>query len=284
MMKMAAVHQVLVRPLWCHRRRLFTTTTVSSIRQNPQQKKRNNLLPYSTPLSPLDFQSRGLRLAETPLLQSDVEESVAISEEEKKSRNEKKREARRAVLWAMEIATFTNPQIKRILSAASLEKEVFDAIMTVKRFGHDVREGKRRQFNYIGRLLRDVQPELMNELIQATKDGDQSKLQELFADKAPVLGEDDEDGEEIECEEEEEGDFNNVASRWFDGLVSKDTEITNEVYSIYDVEFDRQELRKLVRRVHNIQMRPEEESGAALVGANKSLHRFLRSLAKQRGV
>ena len=96
-----------------------------------------------------------------------------------KSRNELKREARRAVKWGMDLANFSPPQIKRILSAASLEREVFDALMLVKvrtsvrfldeivvdhrigdrhsrvilasqKFGPDVREGKRRQFNYIG--------------------------------------------------------------------------------------------------------------------------------------
>lgn len=30
--------------------------------------------------------------------------------------------------------------------------------------------------------------------------------------------------------------------RWFDGLISKDIEITNEVYSVQGVEFDRQVL------------------------------------------
>lgn len=50
----------------------------------------------------------------------------------KKSRNELKREARRAVKWGMDLAKFSPPQIKRILSAASLEREVFDALMLVK--------------------------------------------------------------------------------------------------------------------------------------------------------
>jgi len=29
-------------------------------------------------------------------------------------------------------------------------------------------------------------------------------------------------------------------TRWFDGLISKDIDITNEIYSIQGVEFDRQ--------------------------------------------
>ena len=50
----------------------------------------------------------------------------------KKSRNALKREARRAVQWGMDLAKFPPPQIKRILRAASLETEVFDALMLVK--------------------------------------------------------------------------------------------------------------------------------------------------------
>ena len=50
----------------------------------------------------------------------------------KKSRNELKQEARHAVKWGMDLAKFSPPQIKCILSAASLEHEVFDTLMLVK--------------------------------------------------------------------------------------------------------------------------------------------------------
>lgn len=35
-------------------------------------------------------------------------------------------------------------------------------------------------------------------------------------------------------------EFVNTANRWFDGLISKDIEITNEVFSASSVDFDRQ--------------------------------------------
>lgn len=85
----------------------------------------------------------GLHLR-TRAAQRSVEEEV-----EKKSRNEKKRVARRAVKWGIDLASFSTPQIKRILTVASSEPKVFEAIMLVKRLGRDVREGRRRQFNYI---------------------------------------------------------------------------------------------------------------------------------------
>ncbi|XP_042491125.1 uncharacterized protein LOC122070942 [Macadamia integrifolia] len=256
-----------------------------------QQQQKNKLFYATLPSSRRDFglRSQGLRLpeaGETDDLQEGQSESDYLNQ---KSRNEKKREARRAVRWGMELATFSTPQIKQILRVASLDREVFDALMLVKRFGPDVREGKRRQFNYIGRQLRNVQPELMDALIQASKDGDQSKLQALSGTRSLIVEEEDEEEwEETKFEEEEEGcsSYIDVATRWFEGLIEKDSDITNEVYSVHSVEFDRQELRKLVRQVHSMQERQvsEEKEGEvdmALARAKKSLTHFLRTLAKQ---
>ncbi|KAK9271043.1 hypothetical protein L1049_026632 [Liquidambar formosana] len=147
------------------------------------------------------FRSRGLRLRNAPV-PSDLEESNASDSDAdaRKTRNERKREARRAVRWGMELASFSTAQIKRILRVAALEREVFDALMLVKRLGPDVREGKRRQFNYIGKLLRKVQPELMDALIQASKDGDHSRLQSLSGSGISTIGDDDDDDDE-EAEE-----------------------------------------------------------------------------------
>ncbi|KAL6660333.1 hypothetical protein ACP70R_001879 [Stipagrostis hirtigluma subsp. patula] len=201
-----------------------------------------------------------------------------------KSRNELKREARRAVRWGMDLAKFSPPQIKRIVRAASLEREVFDALMLVKKFGPDVREGKRRQFNYIGRLLRNAQPEIMDTLIQASKDGDDSKLHALMSEDALLVEE--EEVEDLPYEEEDDKEYMEIADRWFEGLLRKDTSVTNEVYAVHNVEFDRQELRKLVRRVHMVQESTQsidgsEETNTKLSRAKKPLLSFLRSLAKK---
>lgn len=200
----------------------------------------------------------------------------------KKSRNELKREARRAVQWGMDLAKFSPPQIKRILRAASMEHEVLDALMLVKRFGPDVREGRRRQFNYIGRLLRSAQPELMDTLIQASMDGDDSRLHAVLSEDTSLM--EDEGVEDYEEEGDEE--YMEIADRWFEGLLCKDISVTNEVYAVHNVEFDRQELRKLVRRVHMVQESKGnkdggEESNMKLSKAKKPLLRFLRSLAKK---
>lgn len=239
-----------------------------------------------------NFRSRSgaLRLRDLSLPTDSAESDGESSDGNlKKSRNEKKREAKRAVRWGMELANFSPPQIKRILKATLLEREVYDALMLVKRFGRDVREGKRRQFNYIGRLLREVDPELMDGLIQATKDGDQDKFLHLLGSETLVIEEEDDDNEGTETEDDYDGQESeyhiNVANRWFNGLINRDVDIMNEVYSLQDVDFDRQELRRLVRKVHagREHLASSEEKGEKtnVAGAERSLIRFLRGLAKQ---
>ncbi|CAK7346172.1 unnamed protein product [Dovyalis caffra] len=239
----------------------------------------------------LHFRPRGPKLPNSPT-RSDFGQGGNVSDsdsEANKSRNQKKREARRAVQWGMELASFSPPQIKRIIKVASLEKGVFDALMLVKRLGPDVREGKRRQYNYIGKLLRDVEPELMDALIYSTKDGDWSRLQGFSGLEEKIVGDKNEGSEESEYEVEEEvsHEYIDVATRWFDGLINRDVKVTNEVYALSSVDLDRQELRKLVRRVHAVQERKgvteenEQEVDTAITGAKKSLTRFLRGLAKQ---
>ncbi|XP_022976393.1 uncharacterized protein LOC111476812 [Cucurbita maxima] len=264
------VHHFLSSPPWVAKRidsLRLTLATVHSARREVQHGSKG--LRLSKAQAPAEFQE---------------DESVDEDLDVRKSRNQLKREARRAVQWGMDLAAFSTPQIKRILRVASLEKDVFDAIMLVKRLGRDVREGKRRQFSYIGKLLRDVQPELMDSLIQATKDGDHSTLQTL---SGSVAVDDDEDTDSEYEEEEEEGPHVDIATRWLDGLVSKDKNVTNEIYSLQTVEFDRQELRRLVRKVHMVEERKaateenEDEVNVAITTAKKPLARFLCRMAKQ---
>ncbi|KAM7252094.1 hypothetical protein ACFE04_023977 [Oxalis oulophora] len=195
----------------------------------------------------------------------------------RRSRNEKKRLAKRAVRWGMELAVFSTPQIKRILKAASLEREVYEAIMLVKRLRPDVREGKRRQFSYIGKLLRDVEPEVMDPLIQATKDGDHDTLKALAGVEEIAVLEDDDDDDDDSEEDLGSSEYIDVATRWVDGMINKDSEITKEVYAVNALHFDRQELRKLVREVHAV----NEEDERAMKRVKKPLTRFLCNLAKQ---
>ncbi|KAK3423782.1 hypothetical protein EUGRSUZ_H00979 [Eucalyptus grandis] len=122
--------------------------------------------------------------------------------------------------------------------------------MLAKRPGPDVREQKRRHFNFIGtitfhscfwKLLREVEPELMDALIEATKDGNHSRLRALSVSKVWFGEDDDEEEEDFEQEQEEEEyrEHSSIASRWFDGLISKDIQMATEVFSIHAIDFDR---------------------------------------------
>lgn len=73
-------------------------------------------LPFSTSPSPrsLSPRTRGLRLPGPPGSDDELDSSDSNASP-KKSRNEKKREARRAVRWGMELSAFPVPQIKRVL-------------------------------------------------------------------------------------------------------------------------------------------------------------------------
>ncbi|KAK1304718.1 Thaumatin-like protein 1 [Acorus calamus] len=240
---------------------LLISSIVTSSRRPPRRTPPHLLSSLTPPpFRAVGFRTNGLRLPrQSPSTDETEDESDSDSEGEvagKKSRNERKREARRAVKWGMELFKFSNPQIKRIMRVASLEQEVFEALMLVKRLGPDVREGRRRQFSYIGRLLRNVQPDLLDALIQASKDGDYDKLQALSSQQAVSIEDDEEDEGKTEFEDEEGcHEHIELASRWFEGLVHMDSSITNEVYSVRNVEFDRQELRKLVREVQSTQKR-----------------------------
>ncbi|XP_073043784.1 uncharacterized protein [Primulina eburnea] len=285
----------VLRPLMQLSRRRYWPSPFYHLLSRPST---SNLVSGNIPFFPLSsisfralhFRSRAVKLRDVPV-PDDADDSDDASFSDSgdifKSRNDRKREARRAVRWAMELSSFSPPQIKRILRVAALEQDVYDALVLVKRLGRDVREGKRRQFNYIGRLLREVEPELMDGLIQATKDGDQSRFQDFSGTESLDIDGEEEEDEEIEEGDEEEDSINvGVADRWYDGLINKDICITNEIYSLREIEFDRQELRQLVRKVHATlepQATSEENGkpGVASAKARRSLARFLRGLVRQ---
>lgn len=55
-----------------------------------------------------------------------------------------------------------------------------------------------------GRLLREVDPELMDGLIQATKDGDHDKFQDLSGSETLIIEDGDDEAAETEDEYEEQ--------------------------------------------------------------------------------
>ncbi|GJN36840.1 hypothetical protein PR202_gb25738 [Eleusine coracana subsp. coracana] len=73
----------------------------------------------------------------------------------------------------------------------------------------------------------------MDTLIQASKDGDDSKLQDLLHEDTLLV-------EDLPEEEESNEECMKIADRWFEGLLCKDISVTNEVYAVHNVEIDRQ--------------------------------------------
>ncbi|KAJ8624701.1 hypothetical protein MRB53_033231 [Persea americana] len=296
MTRALSVWQQLPRGLLLHHETLYSCCFASP-HQSPIHHLLSSFLTHNhkpslfsfRPSATVHSRSNGLRFLQPSDLRDEEEDATSDSESPaKKSRNERKREARRSVRWGMDLASFSPPWIKKILRVVSLGQEVYEAIMVVKRFGPDVKEGKRRQFNYIGKLLRKApQPELMDAIIQASKDGDVAKLQVLSGEETWTIEQDEAEEEDTESDDDEVShNYVDIATRWFDGLIDKDSSITKEVYSVHNVEFDRQELRKLVRRVQSMQERQLDdvdgnEVDAALMSAKKSLIRFLRALAKR---
>ena len=99
----------------------------------------------------------------------------------------------------------------------------------------------------------------MDTLIQASKDGDDSKLHALLSEEKLLVEEEElPDEEEVAylvnitrfliqqtwtnylAFEQDDGEYMKIADRWCAGLLCKDISITNEVYAVHNVEFDRQ--------------------------------------------
>lgn len=123
----------LVRPLmqWpklrqqcCHRAPLNYFFS-SFLRRTPIATEETTSLSFSATSAPSSHGNvhnrlRALKPRNAPLLNSHEDDSATDSDsDDKKSRNQKKREARRAVRWGMQIASFSTPQIKRILRYVS---------------------------------------------------------------------------------------------------------------------------------------------------------------------
>lgn len=194
----------------------------------------------------------------------------SISTLEKKSKGQKKREALRAVDWAAEFANFSDSQLRRAIRWGSLQQQVYDAVRIVKKIGRDGRHARTRQLKLIGGMLREVDPELMEAIIKAIKDGD---VEGIFSKSGDLKDEDEGDDDDEDEDDDDDDDVNmedyedddeeqsssseheldstetddNIVERWLQGLLSGDSDVVAEVYSIRSADFNRQELRRLVK-------------------------------------
>lgn len=190
-------------------------------------------------------------------LQTSNAEDESEEMEEKASKGASKRRALRAKDWGAKLASLSANQLRQAVRLAKLPEEVYDAVILVKSLGPKVRNGKRRQFNYIGGLLREADPELMEQSLKVCIDGETSGSPSAST-SAPESSEDefsdDNNDEEIDDLSEEDLSAQNMARRWIAGLLGGYQDVTYEVFSCpSDVYFDRQELRRLLRAVNQAQ-------------------------------
>lgn len=215
-------------------------------------------------------------------LEESTEEDITEDSDEKESKGQSKRKALRALKWANELATFSPSQLRQAIRWASLDEEVYDAVMLVKSLSPNVRNGKRRQFNFIGGLLREADPELMEQVLTACKDGDLSGLMariKLSKSSEDPINEKEASDEEVELLSEEA----KIATRWLQGLLDGERAVNDEVFSTADdVYFDRQELKKLMRAAKGTQLVKSTDRSVEATKAYNTLFDFLFDLAQRR--
>lgn len=104
---------------------LQTTTTTTAVHSAKPFTLSVTALPPSHRC--VHHRARALKHSKAyPPSDSDVEEEASGSDSDlKKSRNQRKREARRAVDWGMQLAAFSTPQIKRILRYLAILRVLF---------------------------------------------------------------------------------------------------------------------------------------------------------------
>ncbi|XP_024364019.1 DNA polymerase I B, chloroplastic/mitochondrial isoform X2 [Physcomitrium patens] len=78
----------------------------------------------------------------------------------------------RPLKWANTLAALSSTQLREAIRLASLDEKVYDAVMLVKVLGLNDWSRKRKELNFIGGLLRDADPELMEQVLRACEDGD----------------------------------------------------------------------------------------------------------------
>lgn len=113
---------------------IFASSSSSQLSSKPTTKLHHRLLLFNSSFrssyhrtSSVHLRTQALKSRDVPLLSNSTENDGDSSSSDvdadgavKKSRNEKKRDAKRAVRWAMELANFSPLQIKLILRSFSL--------------------------------------------------------------------------------------------------------------------------------------------------------------------
>ena len=160
-----------------------------------------------------------------------------MAETEPKSKSQIKREMLALQALGERLAELSSDQIKKI----ELPLELRDALLMCKTIGKG--EARRRQLQYIGALMREVDPEPIQKALDAIDSGNRQ--------------------DELQFRELE---------RWRDKLIDGHDDVADEILSRFPGT-DRQTLRQLVLNAR------KEREGQKHPGASRALFRFLRGLS-----
>lgn len=158
--------------------------------------------------------------------------------DERKSRSQQKREAKALKALGEKLLTLSDEQ----LDHHSIPDELRVAVVEAKKIRS--REAHRRQLQYIGRLMREVDPTEIREMI-----------------------------EEIEAGHRDEVGLFKRAETWRNLLIEGDDSVTTEICEMYP-QVDRSQLNQLIRNARSF---PEGEKGKK---ASRTLFRFLHDLVE----
>eukprot|EP00850_Spirogloea_muscicola_P018794 SM000176S03125 [mRNA] locus=s176:100313:101713:+ [translate_table: standard] len=121
-------------------------------------------------LAPLPLPPRAVVRCATGRAPADVAgDSVGPAPD--KSKNQRKREAQRSRGWGERLVELSPRELQLVASWAELPDEVVDAVQLARSIGRGGKNGWRRQLGFVGGLLRDADPILMEASIKAARDG-----------------------------------------------------------------------------------------------------------------
>ncbi|KAH9550871.1 hypothetical protein CY35_10G094200 [Sphagnum magellanicum] len=183
--------------------------------------------------------------------EEDDEDVPSPHTEDKETRGESETKALRAQDWAVQLASLSPSQLHLAKRWARLSNEVFEAIMLVKSLSIKARNTRQRQIHYIGCLLHDMDPVMMDLVLKACKGCDPSEPTALepngLAPNPARLSEAEISDLKYLQRIERDKDAQMTAKCWIEGLLAGDESVTHELFS-YSGEFyfDQQKLKKLI--------------------------------------
>ncbi|XP_024518597.1 uncharacterized protein LOC112341882 [Selaginella moellendorffii] len=185
-----------------------------------------------------------------------------------------KKRGRWSLHMAKILATFSSTSLNNAIKWGCLPDECYDAVKTLQKMeATGVLVGKRRLYNYLAGLLHNASPSVVEYVLHS--------LQREEPAIKRIGGIRDNEMEEYTM---------SLSDKWFDGLMSGNLNIHNDIHCLPYEMFDREELRWLIKNLKGrIYMRDKlpmkdplwEHRSTKCVRAENRLRRFLQDLARR---